>query len=72
MAGVDPGFPMGGMDPFWGGIGLLCGCFSVKMDAKTKELGPIGKGVVPENFVCRSASGWGFVFRKLVQFSRRQ
>ena len=30
-----------GMDPFWGGFGLQCGHFSVKMYAKMKELGPI-------------------------------
>ena len=34
----------GGMDPFWGGggFGLQRGHFSVKMYAKTKELGPVG------------------------------
>ena len=30
------------MDPFWGGFGLQRGHFSVKMYAKTKELGPVG------------------------------
>ena len=34
------------MDPFWGGFGLQRGHFSVKMYAKTKELGPVG-GRVP-------------------------
>ena len=32
----------GGVDPFWGGFGLQCGHFSVKMYAKIKELGPVG------------------------------
>ena len=32
------------MDPFWGGFGLQRGHFSVKMYAKTKELGPVGGG----------------------------
>ena len=32
----------GGVDPFWGGFGLQRGHFSVKMYAKTKELGPVG------------------------------
>ena len=45
MAGPDPGFSVGGgMDPFWGGFGLQRGYFSVKMYAKTKELGPVGGG----------------------------
>ena len=35
-------FHSGGMDPFWGGFGLQHGHFSVKMYAKTKELGPVG------------------------------
>ena len=35
-------FRRGGVDPFWGGFGLQCGHFSVKMYAKTKELGPVG------------------------------
>ena len=39
---ADPGFPVGG-----GGVDLRRGCFSVKMYAKTKELGPIGGGVRP-------------------------
>ena len=29
---------MGGVDPFWGGVDLQRGCFSVKMHVKTKEL----------------------------------
>ena len=40
--GPDPGFSVGGVDPFWGGFGLQRGHFSVKMYAKTKELGPVG------------------------------
>ena len=32
----------GGRAPIWGGVDLRCGHFSVKMYAKTKELGPIG------------------------------
>ena len=42
------------MDPV-GGMDLRCGHFSVKMYAKTKELGPIGWRA-PEIFVCRSAT----------------
>ena len=46
--GPDPGFSVGGgVDPFWGGFGLQCGHFSVKMYAKTKELGPVGGGRAP-------------------------
>ena len=30
--------------------------FSVKMHVKIKELGPIGRGHVPQNFVCGSAN----------------
>ena len=45
---ADPGFPVGGVvHPLGGGVDLRCGFFSVKMDAKTKELGPIGGGVRP-------------------------
>ena len=40
---ADPGFPMGGVHPLWGGVDLQHGCFSVKM----KELGPIGGGMRP-------------------------
>ena len=29
------------MDPLGGGVDSQCGCFSVKMYAKTKELGPV-------------------------------
>ena len=39
---VDPGFPIGGHAPIRGGMDLRCRHFSVKMYAKTKELGPIG------------------------------
>ena len=39
---ADPGFPVGG-----GGVDLQRRCFSVKMYAKMKELGPIGGGVRP-------------------------
>ena len=37
-------FRRGGLDPFWGGggFGLQRGHFSVKMDVKIKELGPVG------------------------------
>ena len=41
-SGPDPGFSVGGVDPFWWGFGLQRGYFSVKMYAKTKELGPVG------------------------------
>ena len=44
--GADPGFPMGGVDPFWWGVDLRCRPFSVKMYVKTKELGPMGEGGV--------------------------
>ena len=43
---ADPGFPMGGVDPLWGGMDPQHGCFSVKMYVKMKELGPVG-GVRP-------------------------
>ena len=43
---ADPGFPVGGgVHPLGGGVDLRRGCFSVKMYAKTKELGPMGGGV---------------------------
>ena len=42
---VDPGFPVGGRGPVRGGVDLRHGCLLVKMNAKTKELGPIGRGV---------------------------
>ena len=42
---ADPGFPVGGCTR-WGGVDLRHGHFSVKMYAKTKELGPMG-GVRP-------------------------
>ena len=41
---MDPGFPAGGIDPL-GDVDLQCGCFSVKMYVKAKELGPVGGGV---------------------------
>ena len=45
---ADPGFPIGGRAPIgWGGVHLRHWCFSVKMYAKMKELGPIGGGVRP-------------------------
>ena len=47
-------FHRGGMDPFWGDFGLQHGHFSVKMYAKTKELGPVG-GHVPAHPPPRSA-----------------
>ena len=31
-------------------------CFLVKINVKTKELGPVGGGRTPGNFVCRSAN----------------
>ena len=43
---ADPGFPKGGCAPI-GGHGPQSRRFSVKMYAKTKELGPIGEGVYP-------------------------
>ena len=44
------------MDPFWGGMDLPRRHFLVKMFVKTKELGPIGGGRAPDNFVSRSAN----------------
>ena len=44
---ADPRFPIGGRAPIRGGVDLRHRCFSVKMYAKTKELGPIGGGVRP-------------------------
>ena len=45
------------------GVHLRRGCFSVKMFAKTKELGPVEEGGI---FVCRSATGKGnFVYETL-------
>ena len=42
-AGPDPEFSAGGgRGPILGGFGLKRGHFSVKMYAKTKELGPVG------------------------------
>ena len=43
-SGPDPGFSVGGAWTHWGGgvFGLQRGHFSVKMYAKTKELGPVG------------------------------
>ena len=41
---ADPGFPVGGHGPIRAGMDLLCGHFSPKMYAKTKELGPVGGG----------------------------
>ena len=38
-------FRRGGRGPILGGFGLQRGHFSVKMYAKTKELGPVGGGV---------------------------
>ena len=42
ISGADPGFLVGGVDPFLGGVDPQHGCFSVKMYVKTKELGPMG------------------------------
>ena len=45
VSGPNPGFSVGGgVNPFSGGFGLQRGHFSVKMYAKTKELGPVGGG----------------------------
>ena len=37
----------GGRAPIRGGVDLRRRCFSVKMYAKMKELGPVGEGVRP-------------------------
>ena len=42
---ADPRFPIGGVVDPLGGMDLSRGCFSVKMHAKTKELGPEGGGM---------------------------
>ena len=42
---ADPGFPVEGAWTHGGGVDPRSGCFLVKMYAKTKELGPIGRGV---------------------------
>ena len=39
---ADPGFPIGGCGPIWGGMDLRHRCFLAKMCAKMKELGPVG------------------------------
>ena len=55
--GADPGFPLWGHGPiFWEGMDLRYRHFSVKMCVKMKELGPVGGGRVPENFVCISTN----------------
>ena len=47
LPGADPGFPVGGLDPFWGGGGmdLQHGHFLVKIYVKTKEWVPWGGGL---------------------------
>ena len=55
IAGADQGFPVDGRGPIWG-CGPTTGHFLVKMYMKTKELGPVGGGHAPDNFVCRSAN----------------
>ena len=40
--GADPGFPVGGVDPFWGAWTSDEAAFSVKMYVKMKELDPVG------------------------------
>ena len=40
---ADPGFPVGGRGPIRGVVDLQCGCFLAKMEAKTKEFGPVGR-----------------------------
>ena len=45
--GADSGFPVvGKWTPFWKGVDLRCGGFSVKMYVKMKELGSVGGGGV--------------------------
>ena len=39
---ADPGFPVGGHGPIRGDVDPQCGCFPMKMCAKTKEFGPVG------------------------------
>ena len=54
--GPDPGFPVGGVSTRFGAMDHRCGCFLVKIYVKMKELGPVGGGRAPQNFVCRSAN----------------
>ena len=67
---ADRGFPVGGCAPVGGGGGvdLRCGNFSVKMYAKTKELGPIGGGVCPACPPPRSANGISIVVSDRIRF----
>ena len=57
MQGRIQDFPLGGVDPFGGGGGvdLRCGCISVKMNVKMKELGPIG-GRAGSRIFCRGGA----------------
>ena len=55
---MNPGFPVGGMDPL-GGVDLRCECFLMKIYVEEKELGPV-VGLVLENVVCRSVNGLYF------------
>ena len=49
VAVADPGFPVGEVWTVGGGVDLQHGCFSPKMCAKTKELGPVGGHVLGTN-----------------------
>ena len=52
----------GGPAPIRGGVDLRRRCFSVKMYAKMKELGPIGGGVRPARPPSRSVNGFHLHF----------
>ena len=58
---ADPGFSVGGRGPVSGGVDLRCGCFSLKMCVKTKELGPLFTKNACENErigSCRGGMRW--------------
>ena len=61
QSGADPGFPVGGRGPVWGGRGPLTQVLFSE-NVKTKELGPVGGGRALENFACGSANANGDAF----------
>ena len=54
-AGVDPGFPVGGVDLFWGGHGPQTQMLFSENVCENNRIGSHG-GRVSENFVCRTAN----------------
>ena len=55
ITGADPGFPVGGVDPFWGGHGPPMQALFSENVCGNERIGSHGGGHAPENFVCRSA-----------------